>query len=664
MRNKRPEFPKRAVVTAGMPYGNKQLHFGHIGGVFIHADTYYRFLQDRIGAENVIFVSGTDCYGSPSVQSYKEYYESSENPVGLSDYVKGFYRDHLNTLENYQVRPSFFAASAFGEGGSEHASLSAKWFNELYERGDIYQDSSLQFYDSESESFLNGRQVLGRCPIEGCGSERGYADECSLGHQYDPKDLIEPVSAVSGAVPELREVRNWYFDLPAYMEKLKTMIDELRRLKRIRPTVYSAIDEFLKPPVIYVKREDHEQLVDKMQGQWLYDDLNDEPKKPSVVYVYSDLDSREKGRKILSENGMQYRTGKTLVPFRLTGNVEWGVPVPNKDGINDATFWVWPESLWAPVSFTKAHLKMAPQKLQDINKWWFDRDAAQYQFIGEDNVYFYCIPQSAMVMSHMGIKPDSPETMDPAYYQNAVANAHLLFMGRKASSSDDVPPPLADELLEYYTADQLRMHFLGLGLSKRSSSFSPAVFDPEYNPETSGPDPVLKDGNLLTNVYNRILRSCFYTAEKETNCRIPGLEPSSEINKILERAVTEYERNMQRHEFHLVIYAVDDAIRKVSKHWAKHTRNTDDYSQILADCFYASKVIALLLHPITPDSAENIRQMMCLDDSLWDWKHVLEPIQVHMVDPKNHRITAIPPRYDFYKRHESQLQGIDRRKDD
>ena len=34
----RPSFPKRAVVTGGMPYGNKELHFGHIGGVFVHAD--------------------------------------------------------------------------------------------------------------------------------------------------------------------------------------------------------------------------------------------------------------------------------------------------------------------------------------------------------------------------------------------------------------------------------------------------------------------------------------------------------------------------------------------------------------------------------------------------------------------------------------------------
>ena len=52
----RPVFPKRAVVTAGMPYGNKELHFGHVGGMFVHADTFARFLRDRIGEENVIFI--------------------------------------------------------------------------------------------------------------------------------------------------------------------------------------------------------------------------------------------------------------------------------------------------------------------------------------------------------------------------------------------------------------------------------------------------------------------------------------------------------------------------------------------------------------------------------------------------------------------------------
>ncbi len=65
-------WPARAVVTAGMPYGNKKLHFGHVAGVFVPADAYARFLRDRIGEQNVLFVSGTDCFGSPIQEGYRK----------------------------------------------------------------------------------------------------------------------------------------------------------------------------------------------------------------------------------------------------------------------------------------------------------------------------------------------------------------------------------------------------------------------------------------------------------------------------------------------------------------------------------------------------------------------------------------------------------------
>ena len=69
-------WPRRAVVTAGMPYGNKPLHFGHVGGVFVPADCFARFQRDRIGPENVCFVSGTDCYGSPIEEGYRKEVEA------------------------------------------------------------------------------------------------------------------------------------------------------------------------------------------------------------------------------------------------------------------------------------------------------------------------------------------------------------------------------------------------------------------------------------------------------------------------------------------------------------------------------------------------------------------------------------------------------------
>ena len=57
--------------------------------------------------------------------------------------------------------------------------------------------------------------------MQGCKSEHAYADECDLGHSYAPEDLIAPKSSLTGTVPEMRPVENWYFDLPAFGDFLR-----------------------------------------------------------------------------------------------------------------------------------------------------------------------------------------------------------------------------------------------------------------------------------------------------------------------------------------------------------------------------------------------------------------------------------------------------------
>ena len=90
--DERVVWPKRVVVTAGMPYGNKPLHFGHIAGVFVPADAFARFLRDRIGAENVRFISGTDCYGSPIDEGYRKLVEAGEFEGTIEEYVDVYKR--------------------------------------------------------------------------------------------------------------------------------------------------------------------------------------------------------------------------------------------------------------------------------------------------------------------------------------------------------------------------------------------------------------------------------------------------------------------------------------------------------------------------------------------------------------------------------------------
>ena len=643
-RDEKPVFPKRAVITAGMPYGNKNLHFGHVGGMFVHADIYARFLRDRIGKENVIFVSGTDCYGSPILESYRNLKESGYTDT-MENYVMKNHLSQKETLAKYNISLNLYGTSAFGRSGEIHNKVSEEVFNALYNNGYVKKMSTLQFYDKEQDTFLNGRQVVGKCPIDGCTSDKGYADECSLGHQYMPSELISPISKLSGSVPELKSIENWYFTLDDSTDKMKELNEFLVRNTNRRKYELKAIDEFLKKPLLYVQRkyiEDMDALVAKLPTH----ELVDEEKKSSVSFIFEHLEDRDTAKSILDGLNINYRSGKTLVPFRLSGNISWGVKVPEKDGVKDLTFWVWPESLWAPVSFTKTYLESINASDDEWRKWWDNEDSMVYQFIGEDNIYFYSIAEMAMLMGLKTPKNEEVE-MDKIHFPHIISNKHILFMDKKASSSSEVKPPMADELLAYYSKDQLRMHFMSLGLSSKSVGFKPQVYMAEE--EKVGVDAVLKEGNLLTNVFNRLIRSSLYTLQSLEES-LPMFEMSDKIKELSEKAVVEYERHMYNQEFHRIAYVLDEYIRNVSKYWASNSKNEEFKKQLVADTFYACKIIAILIHPIAPDGCEMFREYLNIDEDLWNWDNIYEPLNVYFKDGEKHTFKFLEPKVDFFKK--------------
>jgi len=653
----RPQFPKRAVVTAGMPYGNKGLHFGHIGGVFIHADVFARFLRDRIGKENVIFVSGTDCYGSPILESYRKLCEEAGYEGSIEDYVTENHKKQKKTLDDYEISLNLYGASALGRSGEIHQQVSEEIFELLYQKGYLEKLSTPQFYDPEFKVLLNGRQVVGECPIEGCKSERGYADECSLGHQYMPNELINPKSTLSGKTPEIINVTNWYFKLEEFHDLLSERIEYLRNHTNSRKYLINTMEEFLRKPMIYIKKNQLDKLneiIDKLPEH----EFIEEEKKPSVTLVFKTLSDREKATEMIANHGINFRTGKTLVPFRLTGNIEWGVKAPVKEGLEGLTFWVWPESLWAPISFTKTYLESNHASSQDWKDWWCSKDANVYQFIGEDNIYFYGIAEMAMFMALQKEAPQIVPEDGDLILPHLIANNHVLFMDKKASSSSDIKPPMADELLQYYTSEQLRMHFISLGLDSKSASFQPAVFQKD---KQEGMDPVLNQGNLLTNVYNRLIRSCFYTAQKYYDSHIPEGKVSQNILDEAKEVILKYERHMFNHEFHRIFDLLDTYVRNSNKYYVNNIRiaenNNDDAlrRQVLIDSFHAVRVIATLVHPIAPVGAEMVREYLGVDERIWDWETIFEPLDYFIPNQKEHKLKFLEPRVDFFKKHESQL---------
>ena len=305
-----------------MPYGNKALHFGHVGGVFVPADCFARFLKDRIGPDNVLFISGTDCYGSPIDEGYRKLKEAGEFDGSIEEFVQKNHEAQAATLKKYDVNLSIFEGSGIGLCGEDHQKLTNDVLSALYANGWLKPIDSKQFYDPQAKMFLNGRQVQGRCPVAGCKSDQAYADECSLGHSYAPQDLIAPKSSVTGVEPEMKTVRNWYFDLPAYRKFLQRQVESMRKDENVRDVVSNDIAEFLAPPVIFVKVEcfdDYKKLESNLPKHKFREA---EENKQSFQIEFKTIEDRDAAREVLAEAGIRFRTGKTLVPFRLTGNAE------------------------------------------------------------------------------------------------------------------------------------------------------------------------------------------------------------------------------------------------------------------------------------------------------------------------------------------------------
>ncbi|MCL2082928.1 MAG: class I tRNA ligase family protein [Oscillospiraceae bacterium] len=645
----RPRFPKRAVITGGMPYGNKNLHLGHIGGVFVHADVFARFLRDRIGNDNVIFVSGTDCYGSPITENYRELCEKGDFEGTIEEFVESNHNKQKEVLELYQISLNLYAASAIGRAAEIHAEYSDEIIKTLYQNGKLEKRSVLQFWDPARGIFLNGRQVVGRCPIAGCKSEKAYADECSLGHSYDPKDLIAPKSVLTGETPEMREAVSFYFKLDEYGQELSLWLNEFSMRPESREFVVKAVQEFLEPPVIYLKRE-YLEALETLKDSMPHFEMIDQFNKPSVILKFSLLKAREDACSVLTQNGIHFRPGKTLTPFRMTGQVEWGVDAPPLEGLDGQTIWVWPESLWAPISFVKTYLEENAQR-GDWRDWWASDDCKVYQFIGQDNIYFYGPVESALFMA----------LKNGLCFPNLIANNHVLFLDKKASSSSQIKPPGANELLDHYTPEQLRAHFLGLGLGIRSVSFQPKPFNP--NAKDTDADPVLKEGNLLTGVMNRATRSCFYTAQKYTECKIPAATTSAYAIEAAASAVLDYEDMMARCRFHQAMNVLDTYIRMINKYWSKHMREADaeDNSEkrlmVLRDCFHMVRVAAVLLHPIAPGGAQMICEYFNMNDRFFCWDDIFEPLE-HFIDcTDSHILKFLEPKVDFFKAHPAQIEA-------
>jgi methionyl-tRNA synthetase len=205
--------PKRYLITAALPYANGLKHIGHLAGAYLPADIYVRYL--RAQKRDVAFICGSDEHGTAiPIQAMKE----GTTPRAIID------KYHALIKQNFaDLGISFDIYHRTSE--PIHHETSREWFTYLYDRGELIEKESEQYYDEEAKTFLADRFIVGTCPV--CGNTRAYGDQCeNCGTSLSPELLINPHSTLSGKPPVKRMTRHWYLPLDRHEAFLREWILE------------------------------------------------------------------------------------------------------------------------------------------------------------------------------------------------------------------------------------------------------------------------------------------------------------------------------------------------------------------------------------------------------------------------------------------------------
>lgn len=220
---------KRILVTAALPYANGPLHLGHLAGAYLTPDFYTRY--KRLKGDDIVFICGSDEHGVPiTIAAEKE-------GVKPQVIVDRFHEMNKNVFEEFGISFDYYGRTS----SKTHHETAQEFFTNLNNKGYFKKKTEKQLYDSKADMFLPDRYVKGTCP--NCSYTEAYGDQCEkCGTSLSPTELIDPVSALSGEKPELKETEHWYMPLGDTQEKLEKWLDTRKNWK---PNVMGQVKSWL-----------------------------------------------------------------------------------------------------------------------------------------------------------------------------------------------------------------------------------------------------------------------------------------------------------------------------------------------------------------------------------------------------------------------------------
>jgi methionyl-tRNA synthetase len=219
---------RRILVTSALPYANGAIHLGHLVE-YIQTDIWVRFQKMR--DHECYYVCADDTHGTPIML------RAEAEGVSAEALIERMHKEHLRDFAGFHIEFDNY----YSTNSPENRELSEQIYRRLKARGLIEAREIEQLYDPVKKMFLPDRFIKGECPK--CHSKDQYGDACEVcGSAYQPTDLINPYSALSGAAPITRQSEHFFFRL----SETSAFLREWTRAGHLQPEAANKMEEWLQ----------------------------------------------------------------------------------------------------------------------------------------------------------------------------------------------------------------------------------------------------------------------------------------------------------------------------------------------------------------------------------------------------------------------------------
>jgi methionyl-tRNA synthetase len=219
---------RRILVTAALPYANGPIHIGHMVE-YSQTDIWARFQRAR--GHEVVFAWADDAHGTPIMLNAQK---RGVTPEAL---IEHFGAEHERDFADFGLSHDNFSST---HSDTNRVLVESVW-ERLIEHGCVVTREIEQLYDTEKHMFLPDRFIRGTCPK--CGADDQYGDSCEVcSATYEPTDLVNPTSVISGTKPELRKTEHYFVSLKPFEDGLRQWL----RSDALQDEVANKLDEWFE----------------------------------------------------------------------------------------------------------------------------------------------------------------------------------------------------------------------------------------------------------------------------------------------------------------------------------------------------------------------------------------------------------------------------------